>query len=162
MSRTAPCYPNNYQRLTARRPCSSLSKAGNCLTYFEKALPWKHSKELQTCVKSPIFRQTLEKAALEQRHYHFEINNLHEPFKSAYKPMHSTETALIRIMNDMLIDIDNRKVIFLALLDLSAAFNTVDQNRIARCRWQRFRMDKTLPNRTQWKSLCSRRHFGHR
>ena len=74
----------------------------------------------------PYLGKLLEKAALEQLHHHFEINNLHEPFQSAYKPMHSTETALIRIMNDMLIDMDNRKVIFLALLDLSAAFDTVD------------------------------------
>ena len=49
-------------------------------------------------------------------------------FNPAYKPQHSTETALIRIMNDMLIDIDGRKVIFLALLDLSAAFDTVDHD----------------------------------
>ena len=74
----------------------------------------------------PYLGKLLEKAALEQLHHHFEINNLQEPFQSAYKPMHSTETALIRIINDMLIDMDNRKVIFLALLDLSAAFDTFD------------------------------------
>ena len=40
--------------------------------------------------------------------------------------MHNTETALIRIMSYMLVDMDNSNVIFLALLDLSSAFDTVD------------------------------------
>ena len=127
MSRTAPCYPNHYQRFTARSPCFSFSQASNCYTYFKKK-PYLENipKNYRPVSNLPYLGKLLEKAALEQLHHHFEINNIHEPFQSAYKPMHSTETALIRIMNDMLIDLDNRKVIFLALLDLSAAFDTVD------------------------------------
>ena len=103
-----------------------LSKAGNCLTYFEKPNLENIPKNYRPVSNLPCLGKLLEKAALEQFHYHFEINNLHEPFQSAYKPMHSIETALIRSMNEMLIDMDNRKAIFLALLDLSAAFDTVD------------------------------------
>ena len=58
-------------------------------------------------------------------------------FQSAYKQLHSTETALLKVFNDIFIDIDrNRTVIFkLLLLDLSTAFDTVDHlillNRLA-------------------------------
>ncbi|KAK2161946.1 hypothetical protein LSH36_107g05090 [Paralvinella palmiformis] len=44
----------------------------------------------------------------------------------AYNSGHSTETALLRLKNDMLMTIDGRKAVVLVLLDLSAAFDTID------------------------------------
>ena len=38
----------------------------------------------------------------------------------------SIETALTRINNDIMTSLDTRKLLFLVLLDLSAAFDTVD------------------------------------
>lgn len=49
-----------------------------------------------------------------------------EAYQSAYRPHHSTETALLRVQNDILTSIDNKEVTLLVLLDLSAAFDTVD------------------------------------
>ena len=49
-----------------------------------------------------------------------------ELFQSAYKAGHSTETALIRVQNDILRAIDDGQCVILVLLDLSAAFDTVD------------------------------------
>ena len=59
-------------------------------------------------------------------------NNLKIPFQSAYKKYHSTGTLLIRIVNDLLITIDENKatVHVVRLLDLSAAFDTVDHNKL--------------------------------
>ena len=48
------------------------------------------------------------------------------PFQSAYRKFHSTETALLSIQNDLLLAIDHRKLSALVLLDLSAAFDTID------------------------------------
>ena len=45
--------------------------------------------------------------------------------RSAYRPGHSTETALLRVHNDTVSVIDKGHGVFLILLDLSAAFNTV-------------------------------------
>ena len=47
-------------------------------------------------------------------------------FQSAYRKFHSVETALIRIQNDLLLAADKKKLSALVLLDLSAAFDTVD------------------------------------
>ena len=54
------------------------------------------------------------------------VHGLDEKMQSAYKSGHSTETALLRLKNDMLMTIDGRKGVILVLLDLSAAFNTID------------------------------------
>ena len=48
--------------------------------------------------------------------------------QTAYKQYHSTETALIRVHNDILTALDNRRTVILLLLDLSAAFGTVDHD----------------------------------
>ena len=53
-------------------------------------------------------------------------NRIVEKFQSAYKANHSTETALLRVYNDMLISIDQGRGATLVLLDLSSAFDTID------------------------------------
>src|SRR5437899_1831577 len=50
------------------------------------------------------------------------------PFQSAYRKFHSAETALLRIYNDLLVSISQHKLSALVLLDLSAAFDTIDHN----------------------------------
>ena len=57
---------------------------------------------------------------------YIESNGLCEVFQSAYRTNHSTETALIRVYNDIALSIDRRKSVVLVLLDLSAAFDNVD------------------------------------
>ena len=53
-------------------------------------------------------------------------NCIVEEFQSAYKANHSTETAQLRVYNDMLISIDQDGGATLVLLDLSSAFDTID------------------------------------
>ena len=65
-------------------------------------------------------------------------NNLHEPLQSAYKQLHSCESALIRVQNDILCAIDNRSCVALILLDLSAAFDTVDHTILLHRLYSRF------------------------
>ena len=68
----------------------------------------------------------LEKCVASQVNEHVEVNNLNEPMQSAYKANHSTETALAKVHNDFQLAIDNQKIVLLLMLDLSAAFDTVD------------------------------------
>ena len=53
-------------------------------------------------------------------------------FQSAYRQNHSTETALLKVMNDILLNMNNQRVIPLILLDLSTAFDTVDHDTMLR------------------------------
>ena len=57
-------------------------------------------------------------------------NNLNEIFQSAYRQLHNTETALLRVQNDLLKAVDNEGGAILVLLDLSAAFDTIDHQKL--------------------------------
>ena len=68
----------------------------------------------------------LEKVFLRQQSNHLLTNNLFYSHQSAYRAGHSTETALLKIVNDLLFAVDEDKASLLSLLDLSAAFDTID------------------------------------
>ena len=53
-------------------------------------------------------------------------NAIFPVLQSSYRQFHSTETALIKAMNDILLKMNSQHVTLLILLDLSAAFDTVD------------------------------------
>ena len=53
-------------------------------------------------------------------------NDLDEPLQSEYKIFHNTETVLFTVANDIMLSLDKGKNVFLVLLDLTAAFDTVD------------------------------------
>ena len=55
-------------------------------------------------------------------------NNLFEIFQSVYKQNHSTETAVLNVLDGLLCSADERLVFLVALLDLSAAFDTLDHS----------------------------------
>ena len=49
-------------------------------------------------------------------------------FYSAYRRFRSTETAMVRVLNDILLTIDSRQEAVLVLLDMSSAFDTIDHS----------------------------------
>ena len=59
---------------------------------------------------------------------HINNNKLDNPHQSAYKPGHSTETALLSIKNKVHLSLARAKPTALVLLDLSAVFDTIDHN----------------------------------
>ena len=57
-----------------------------------------------------------------------QTHQIQERYQSAYKKCHSIETALLRVQSDIMCALDKGNICALILLDLSAAFDTVDSN----------------------------------
>ncbi|KAK6179845.1 hypothetical protein SNE40_012109 [Patella caerulea] len=62
----------------------------------------------------------MEKVVFVRFKDHLKFHHLDEPFQSAYKKLHSTET-------QRCLELDSKNVVFLVHPDLSAAFDTTDQ-----------------------------------
>ena len=54
-------------------------------------------------------------------------HHLYDNYQSVYRSSHSTESALSRVQNDVLQAMNHGHITLLVLLDLSAAFDNVDQ-----------------------------------
>ena len=67
-----------------------------------------------------------ERAVFDQVHRHMIEYSLYPVLQSAYRKGHSTETALLKVTNDILMNMDRQHVTLLVMLDLSAAFDTVN------------------------------------
>ena len=68
----------------------------------------------------------IEKLACARLTDHMTRHNLTDQFQSAYKSGHSTESALLKVKNDIMHALKKNQVVLLVLLDLSAAFDTID------------------------------------
>ena len=68
----------------------------------------------------------LERAVACQLQSYVNQNNLYPLMQSAYRKFHSTETALLKIQNYLLLAMNKKHVSLLVLLDLSTAFDTLN------------------------------------
>lgn len=75
--------------------------------------------------KLPFLSKVLERIVYSQLIDHLNEHQLFEIFQSGFKAMHSTESALLRVFNDILLPGDSGDSVVLVLLDLTAAFDTV-------------------------------------
>lgn len=74
----------------------------------------------------------IERVVLKRLNNHLSRNNLSCNEQSAYKKDHSTETLLVRVWNDLLVAADQQTCTIMMMLDLSAAFDTVDHQLLLR------------------------------
>ncbi|XP_072018306.1 uncharacterized protein [Amphiura filiformis] len=87
--------------------------------------------------------KTIERIASSQLHAYLDKNKLHSPMQSAYRKFHSTETALLRVQNDLLRAVDKHQEAVLILIDYSAAFDTIDHKILIRRLCQRYGITDT-------------------
>ena len=72
--------------------------------------------------------KVVERLVCHQLVVYLEQNGLLPDLQSAYRRCRSTETAVLKVVADLLTAADRGEVTFLSLLDLSAAFDTVDHD----------------------------------
>ena len=72
--------------------------------------------------------KVIEKVVSGRLNEHLIKNSMFDPLQSAYRDKHSTETALIKVQNDILSAFDAGSSAILLMLDLSAAFDTIDHD----------------------------------
>ena len=70
--------------------------------------------------------KVIEKCVALQITKHLEENDLLPRVQSAYRQNHSTETTLAKVVDDLLLITDSNSKAILVLLDLSAAFDTIN------------------------------------
>ena len=131
------------------------------LSSRKKSLDQNELKNYRPVSNLSFVPKIIEKLVLSQLSDHLSANNLYNRFQSAYRPRHSTETALLKTVNDLLLALDDGNVSLLALLDLSTAFDTTDHGILLHRLHHDFGTQGTaldwfssyLTNRTQYVSI---------
>ncbi|KAF7662869.1 hypothetical protein LDENG_00224490 [Lucifuga dentata] len=94
---------------------------------FSRNLPSVLSN-FRSISKLLFLSKILEKIVSVQLVSFMNRNQIFEIFQSGFHAFHSTETALVRILNDLLLAGDADFYSVLILLDLTSTFNTIDHN----------------------------------
>ena len=115
LSLLSGCVPENWRTAVV---IPLLKKPGLDLVY----------KNFRPVSNLPFISKVVEKAALQQLLVHCEKNAPLPKFQSGFRKYHSTETALLKVQNDILMSMDNKEVTLLVLLELSAAFDTIEHS----------------------------------
>ena len=74
----------------------------------------------------PVLSKLFERLVAKQLLTYLQTHSLLPQLQSGFRSGHSSETAMLHVLSDILEAVDRGEVAALALLDLSAAFDTVD------------------------------------
>ena len=106
---------------------SKFFQAGPCYPILKKSsLDKEVFKNYRPVSNLNFISKILEREVAVQLQTHHDEGGLMTAFQSAYRKHHSTESALLNIHNDILLNMSKGSVTALTLLDLSAAFDTID------------------------------------
>ena len=105
-----------------------------------------------------LIAKILERLVLSQVSSYLNSHNLYNTCQSAYRPDHSTETALLKVVSDLFLSLSKGNKCVLALLDFSSAFDTIYHSIHAHRLHADFRFTDTV---LQWFSsyLTDRTHY---
>ena len=96
---------------------------------MKSTLPKENLNSCKPISNLSFISKVLEKVVESRLPSRIESNCMSNVLQSAYKQLHSTETALLKVYNGITLNMD----FVLTLLDLSAAFDTIDHNILIKC-----------------------------
>ena len=88
----------------------------------------------------------VERVALEQMNNHCEQYNIIPDYQLAYRANYSCETALVKLVNDVLWCFENQEAMQVIAIDLSAAFDMVDHDLLLSVLKERARINGNVLN----------------
>ena len=93
-----------------------------CLTLYETRSQWLlkvhyATRSIHSARCERIIAKILEKLVLSQVSFYLNSHNLYNTCQSAYRLGHSTETALLKVANDLFLSLNKGNISVLALLD---------------------------------------------
>ena len=106
----------------------SFKEAHVTLLLKKSNLPVNNLKNYRPVSNLSFISKIIETVVSNRLQAHINSNKLNNPMQSAYRKFHSTETALLSVHNDISVSLDKGHVTALTLLNLSAAFDTIDHN----------------------------------
>ena len=75
-----------------------------------------------------LIAKIMEKHVLSLVSSYLNSHNVDNTLQSAYRPGYNTETALLKVVNDLFLSLNKGNISVLALLDFSSAFDTIDHS----------------------------------
>ena len=114
METSRPTFPQHFREARVRPILKKTS------------LPKNELKNDRPVSNLTFISKILEKIVANRPHAHIQNNHLSNPLQSAYRKHNSTESALLKVHNDIIISMDKGKVTALTLLDLTAAFDIIN------------------------------------
>ena len=103
-------------------------------------------QKLPTYIQSSFVSKLLERVISSQLTFYLNLNNLLPKCQSAYRSLFSTESALLKVASDLSLAADRGQLTILMMLDLSAAFDTVDHDILLTRLNQSFGLTSTVFN----------------
>jgi len=113
-SLAASCFPNGFKHAVVR---PLLKRSG---------LDASDLKNYRPVSNLSFLSKLLERTVQNRLQEFLDSNDLMPVSQSAYRRDHSTETAVLKVQNDLMLAADDGQLSALCLLDLTAAFDTVD------------------------------------
>ena len=118
-----------YKLLTQRRERFKLFQNRICHPLLKKPnLDRNLLKNYRPVSNLSFISKLIEKVVAKQLNNYIDSEGLSNVNQSTYRRLHSTESALLKIQNDIAASMDSGKAVALTLLDLSAAFDTIDHD----------------------------------
>ena len=92
----------------------------------------KNPEDFRPINNLPVMEKLLEKIILEQLKDFLETNNVITCAQHGFRAAHSTETALIALIDNIVQQIENKKIVITVFLDFKRAFETIDRKILIR------------------------------